>query len=297
MDNIDLKTLHVLGELQRTRSVSATAANLRSTQSAISMTLARLRKHFNDPLFVRTSAGMEPTPLADELIQRSTEALGLLQAMLGHHPTFVPEEAERTFRLSMTDVGQMVTLPTLLQQLREHAPGVILEISLISEYTPTFLESGKIDLAIGFLPPLDAGFFRQRLFYEHFICVLRDDHPRIGDVLTLDAFLAESHAVISPTGTGHNLLECAMRDHKIERRRGIEIPNFLGISAVIESWDYLAIVPSRLAAHWVQRGIRIRSLPLPFSVPEYMVMAHWHERYMRDPGIQWLRESISRLYN
>ena len=297
MDNIDLKTLQILSELHRTRSVSATAANLHATQSAISMTLARLRKHFNDTLFVRTSAGMEPTPLADELIARSSEALGLLQAMLGHHATFAAGSAARTFRIAMTDIGQMVTLPALLQRLGEQAPGVMLEVSLISEHTPSFLESGKVDLAIGFLPPLDAGFFRQRLFCEHFTCVLRDDHPRIGDELTLDAFLAESHAVINPSGTGHTLLERAMRSHRIERRRGIEIPNFLGVSAVIEATDYLAIVPARLAAHWRARGMGIRSLPLPFAVSEYMVMAHWHERYMRDPGLQWLRELISSCVN
>jgi DNA-binding transcriptional LysR family regulator len=295
VDNIDLKTLQMLGELKKTRSVSHTATNLHSTQSAVSMTLAKLRTHFNDPLFVRTSSGMEPTPLADELILLASKAVVLLEATLCNRPTFDPATSTRTFRLSLTDVGQMVTLPALLARLRDSAPGVELEITLISEHTPSLLETGKVDLALGFLPPLDAGFFRKRLFCEHFVCVLREDHPRIGSSLTLEAFLAESHALISPTGTGHVLLERALREHKIERKRGIEIPNFLGISAVVEGSDYLTIVPSRLAEYWAQRG-QIKVLPLPFPVPEYMVMHHWHGRYMRDPGIQWLRESISQLY-
>jgi DNA-binding transcriptional LysR family regulator len=296
IDNIDMKTLHLFLELHRTRSVSATAANLHVTQSSVSMTLARLRKHFNDALYVRTSLGMEPTPLAEELIVRCTEAFTHLKAMLGYEATFSAESTKHVFRVALADVGQIVTLPVLIKRMQEEAPGSALEISLLSDETPFLLESGQLDLAVGFLPAFGAGFFQQRLFFDHFVCVLREDHPRIADTLTLEAFKEESHAIITPNGTGHHVLERALHEHGIERRRGVEIPNFLGVSAVIERTDYLAIVPSRLAAHWQACNMGVRALPLPFIVSEYMVMMHWHERYTRSPELKWLRGLIAGLY-
>ncbi|WP_233834782.1 LysR family transcriptional regulator [Paraburkholderia sp. ZP32-5] len=296
LDNIDLKTLHLLLELHQTRSVSETAENLHVTQSSISMTLARLRKHFNDALFVRTSLGMEPTSLAEELIIRASEVSMKLKALLGYEAAFDAGSTRRVFRIALADVGQIVTLPVLIREFQAHAPNSMLQVSLISDRTPSLLESGEIDLAIGFLPPFSAGFFQQRLFLDHFVCVLREEHPRITDKLTLDMFREEFHAIILPNGTGHSVLEQAMRDHRIDRKCGIEIPNFLGVSAVIEHTDYLAVVPSRLAEHWRNCRLGIRTLPLPFEVPEYMVMMHWHERYKRSPELNWLRNLVSEIY-
>ena len=93
--NIDLKLLAIVNELHKTRSVSQTAENLDLSQSAISMSLAKLRKHFNDPLFVRTSSGMNPTPHAVELIGLLKSAEGILQTALDLHVVFDPLTSER----------------------------------------------------------------------------------------------------------------------------------------------------------------------------------------------------------
>src|ERR1700730_10447302 len=107
MANFDLKLLAIIGELHRTRSVSQAAERLALSQSAISMSLAKLRKHFNDPLFVRTSTGMEPTPHAIKLIRLLKEAEGILHTVLGHHVVFDPLISERTFYLYSTDIAQV----------------------------------------------------------------------------------------------------------------------------------------------------------------------------------------------
>jgi DNA-binding transcriptional LysR family regulator len=71
MSTLDLKLLGILIELDRMRSVSQTAENLGLTQRAVSMSLGRLRKYFNDPLFVHTRHGMEPTPHVAKVIADS----------------------------------------------------------------------------------------------------------------------------------------------------------------------------------------------------------------------------------
>ena len=179
LTNIDLKLLAVIGELHRTRSVSQAAEHLDVSQSAISMSLARLRKHFNDPLFVRTSTGMEPTTHAKALIDMLETAEHLLQSALEHQIVFHPKSSDRVFRLHSTDIAQVTLLPRLMRRMRSIAPAVCVKLDRISTDTPKLLESGDLDLAVGFIPPMGAAFCQQRLFKEKFACVVRKDHPRI----------------------------------------------------------------------------------------------------------------------
>jgi DNA-binding transcriptional LysR family regulator len=295
LTNIDLKLLAIIGELHRTRSVSLAAERLELSQSAISMSLAKLRKHFNDPLFVRTSAGMEPTPHATELIDLLQKAENLLQAALGHHVVFDPRTSDRVFRLQSTDIAQVTLLPKLMNRLIKLAPSVGIHLGRISPETPKLLESGELDLAIGFILPMGAGFCQQRLFKEKFTCAVRRDHPRINTTLTVAQFEAETHLAISTSGTGHGVVEKTLDAKKIRRTIGLTVPSFLGIASIIASSDYLTVLPEQLGRHLASAG-RIKVLPLPFEVPPYYIMQHWHERYSQDPASRWLRAVMAELF-
>ena len=293
--NIDLKLLAVVTELHKTRSVSQTAENLDLSQSAISMSLAKLRKHFNDPLFVRTSSGMNPTPHAVELIGLLKSAENILQTALDLHVVFDPLTSDRRFNLYSTDIAQLTLMPRLMQRLSKIAPNVGIDLRRLSDDTPELLESGQGDLAVGFILPMGAGFCQQRLFKERFVCALRRDHPRIGDSLSVDQFQEETHLAITPCGTGHGILEKTLEAKNLRRRVGLAVPSFLGIASIITSLDYLAVLPEQLARHLAAPG-NIKVLPLPFSVPAYYIVQHWHERYTQDPASRWLRSVIANLF-
>jgi len=293
--NIDLRLLEVISELHKTRSVSHAAENLALSQSAISMTLAKLRKHFNDPLFVRTSSGMEPTPHAIELIRLLKEAEGILHTVLGHHVVFDPLTSERTFHLYSTDIAQVTLLPRLVRHLRDVAPGVRIDLGRITENTSKVLESGAADLAVGFIPPMGAGFCQQRLFKERFVCAVRTDHPRIGKTLTVEHFESESHLAISMSGTGHGVVERTLEAKKIQRQIGLTVPSFLGIGSLMAETDYITILPEQLAKYLAAAG-KIKMLPPPFAIPSYHIVQHWHERYTHDPANRWLRALMAELF-
>ncbi len=295
MTNIDLKLLAVIGELHRTRSVSQAAERLELSQSTISMSLAKLRKHFKDPLFVRTSAGMEPTPHATELIGLLQKAESLLQSALEHHVVFEPLASERVFRIQSTDIAQVTLLPKLMQRLKRIAPSVAINLGRISQETPKLLESGDMDLAVGFIPAMGAGFCQQRLFKDRFVCAIRADHPRIEKTLSVKQYEAETHLAIATTGTGHGIVEKILEAKKIRRNVGVTVPSFLGIVTLIASSDYIATLPEQLARHLAQPG-NIRVLPLPFEVPPYYIVQHWHERYSQDPASRWLRMVMADLF-
>lgn len=295
MSSLDLKLLAIIDELYRTRSVSQTAQNLGLNQPAVSMSLARVRKHFNDPLFVKTQRGMEPTAHAASIIAELRQGYQLLRKAIDHRQVFDPATSTRTFRIASTDIGQVVILPTLMEQLRAAAPRVTVDFSNFSARSPGELESGDVDLALGFIPPLKTGFHRQRLFTERFVCVVRGGHPRVRRTLTLNAFQRELHLIVSTSGTGHSLLEKTLDNQGIQRRVGLRVPSFLGLATLVSSTDLLVTVPRRMAE--VVAGLaHVQVFPAPFEIPPYFVMQYWHARSQKDQGLQWLRVLVAELF-
>jgi len=294
MDSIDIRLLAVFDEIYKTRSVTAAAEALGLGQPAVSVALSKLRHHFGDPLFVRTSSGMEPTPFSEGLVRPVRAVLDALEQVLGHRSEFDPASSDRSFRICMTDISQLALLPKLWKRLRATAPGVRIEVSPLSADTARMLESGEADLALGFIPQLEAGFYQQLLFRQNFVCMVAADHPRITDALSLAQFEAEDHAVISSSGSAPAIVEREITRQRIKRRVALKIPNFLGAAFVIEHTDLLVTIPQRLGDVLQGRGA-FRIFPVPFELPQYEVKQHWHERYHQDEGNRWLRGVVSEL--
>jgi len=294
MKSIDLRLLSVFDEIVKTRSVTAAAEALDLGQPAVSVALAKLRHHFGDPLFVRTSSGMEPTPFSEGLVRPVRAVLDALELVLDYRSEFDPGSADRTFRICMTDISQLVLLPRLWETLRATAPGIRIEIMPLSNDTARLLENGEADLALGLIPQLDAGFYQQLLFRQDFVCMVGREHPRLSDGLSLAQFEAEDHAVVISSGSAPSIVEHEIGRQGIKRRVALKIPSFLGAAFVVEHTDLLVTIPRRLAELLQGRG-SFRIFPVPFDLPDYEVKQHWHERYHHDDGNRWLRGVVSRL--
>lgn len=293
--NLDIRVLAILRELRRTANVSHTAQNLGLSQSAVSMSLARLRRHYNDPLFVRTSRGMEPTPYAEGLFTELDEASEKLESALGHRPSFDPATSDRMFHMVTADLSQITILPPLAKRLADIAPFVRIDLRFLGSELPRLLESGEADLAVASIAQLGAGFCQQRFFASKFHCAACKEHPRIKGTLTLDQFQKERHISVTTYGIGNEFLERALQAKKIRRNIAIRLPSFFGIGEIIAATDLLAVVPGWFGQILAQHaGIRI--WPLPFAISGYEVTLNWHERYTRDPGHQWLRTTVQRLF-
>jgi DNA-binding transcriptional LysR family regulator len=292
---MDVKLLTVFDEIYKTRSVSRAGENLGVAQSSISISLARLRRHFGDPLFVRTSDGMQPTPHASSLIAPMRQALELLRGITRQQAAFEPAKTQRTFRVCMTDITHLVLLPALINRLGDIAPGINVEITHISAQTPKMLESGEADLAVGFMPQLEAGFYQQQLFEQDFSCVVRRDHPRIQARLTQAMFRREKHALVTAAGTGLHLVEAELERLGVRRNVALRLPNFLGIGGLVASTDLMVTVPRRVADTLV-RIANVKVLQPPFKLPVFPIKQHWHDRYQQDPASRWLRGVISDLF-
>ncbi len=291
---LDVNLLQLFVLLYSTRSVTRAAEQLDLAQPTVSIWLSKLRQQLNDPLFVRTPSGMQPTPVADTLITNAREALESLRRLSSWESKFDPSTADRRFCICMSDVAHITLLPQIFAHARSLAPGVRLEAGRIDKQTAHMLESGEADLAMGLLPELGAGFYQQSLFSQDWVCLANLRHPRISEELSLEAYQQEAHIDIVP-GTGHRLLDSALENAHINRRVLLELPGYLGLTVIVSSTDLLVTLPRQMGETLARIG-NLRVLPCPFPIPPFSVKQHWHARYHHDAGNRWLRGLCAELF-
>ena len=294
MAKLDLDWLNVFVEVYKTQSVSRAAERLGMAQANASIALNKLRRHFDDRLFSRTSRGMEPTPYAQKVYPDVAASVQRLAELLGPRASFDASSAQRKFRISMTDISEIVVLPTLINHLHAVAPGVRIEAEKISTDSPRRLESGDVDLAVGFMPDLEAGFYQQTLFKQDFVCLASKRHPRVQSRPNKRAFLAEGHIVVTTSGTGHSIVDKVLARRGSARSIVLELPSFLGVARIVAQTELLVIVPRRLGETLALQE-RVHVFEPPLALPTYSVKQHWHERFHADAGNAWLRKTMADL--
>lgn len=295
---LDVKFLRLLDLLCATGSVTRSADALGQSQSTISTWLSQLRQQLDDPLFIRTSKGMLPTPRTEALIGTVREILAGMSRLSRPEKPFDPATAEKRFSICMTDASHITLLPSILNHVHAVAPGISLQASVIGPDLADKLESGEADIALGYLPWLDAGFYQQTFYKQDWICLANAHHPRIGDKLaqcwSLEAYQAERHISIS-SGTGHQLLDNAIESLQIRRKVGLELPGFLGLSSILGGSNLIATLP-RMIGETLARAGHLRVLPCPFEIPGFTVKQYWHARYQQDSANRWLRSVCAGLF-
>ncbi len=300
-NSFDLNLLRVFDAILQTRSVTTAASNLHLTQPAVSKQLNRLRELLEDPLFVRTNDGMAPTPRAEALAGPIRQALSEVRNAIEQQLGFDPGTSDRTFRIFMNDVGQMALLPRVLAVIVKEAPLVNIQTVQIptQRMRSVGLESGDVDLAVGYFEEFDGSMHRQVLFEEHYVGMVRAGHPTIRDVLTFEQFLQTPHLVYQPSGGGHgsqeNFVDKAFWQAGVERRVAVRLGHAVGISAMVSHTDWLVIVPQMLAQACANL-VDVSILDLPIEIPRFQIAQYWHDRFHTDPGSRWLRSVFARLY-
>src|SRR5215471_6576184 len=202
LSSVDLNLLVALDALLEERSVTAAARRVALSPSAMSHALARLRALLGDPILVRTGSRMVTTDLAENVRPDVRSALDHARSAFATTSAFDSSRCAETFRVSAPDDVQVMVLPRLLRRLAAEAPAVKIDMSAGRGEAETYkqLESGGLDAAIGPFGKVRRA-VRACLFFEtRIVCLVRRGHPRIGDELTLERYLAEDHIAIAPEG-------------------------------------------------------------------------------------------------
>jgi DNA-binding transcriptional LysR family regulator len=302
---LDLNLLRVFDEVMAERNLTRAAHNLAMTQPAVSNALKRLREHLGDELVRRSGYGVQATPAALALWPTVRDTLAQLRESLSPID-FEPGTSGKAFVLAMADATAAKLVPSLVEVLEREAPGVSLRIVPLTTRDPRgLLEAGTADLAVGHFPGVIAElsaihlqehsprFLHQRLYDGEYVVVMRRGHPLARQPLTLDAFCAARHLLVSFSGRPFGFVDEALSAQLRQRRIVITVNQFFTAGRVVASTDLLTVLPRHFVeVTGIESALTTRELPL--LVPAVHVDALWHRQSEHRGAHRWLRQALSR---
>lgn len=291
--SVDLNLLVVLDALLTERSVTRAARRLFMSQPATSNALRRLRSLLEDPLLLRTPAGMELTPRATALAQPLAELLRNAETLLEGRKAFEPQSANLRIHVAASEYVAYVLLAPLLQRLRRVAPRLRLSVREVDAHNPLApLYSGGVDVVCAYIPDPPSDLHCVELFADRWACVARRGHPEIGTRLTLNRFSRLPHVVLPmQTGGYGSSIANKLVARGLARDIVLSVPYLLAIPNILCTTDLVMTTPKRLAALFATTHA-IRVLPHPLRLPPFTVAAFWHARTHADPSHAWFRETL-----
>jgi DNA-binding transcriptional LysR family regulator len=287
----DLNLLLVFDAILRERSVMRAAQVLALSQPAVSHALNRLRYLVKDQLFVRTPAGMMPTPRAEQLALPVRKALNDLQLAL-ETETFTPATAERHFSIAVNNYAAVVLAGPVVAACRAQAPHI--RLSLRPSGTLNLLdllEIGELDLVVSAREAPAERFASQALIEDRYVAVLRRGHPALRRKLTLPAFADLPHLTISSSGEDIGFVDAALAARGKSRAVELEAP-YLSAGTVLVQSNLVAVLGRQIAQEF-RRAYPIEIRELPFDAPKLRSLMLWHRRFDDQPAHRWLRETLT----
>lgn len=293
--NIDLNLLVVFDALMRERNVSRAAETIYISQPAMSHALKRLRSLFEDPLLVRTAAGMQPTPRALELVGPVRAILNQVERCLSPADLFNPAQSEQRFVISTTNYFEVAVLPDLVARLQSSAPAVEIEIQLLrSAFPEQALETGDIQLVVGVAEYLSMPkrLRTQPLLQDSLTCVVGPKSSLLaGHQLDLEQYLAMTHVYPSPLGIRANLVDNWLEEQGVSRSIGATTQSYQAAAVILEKTDYVLSLPLCLAEK-MAKSYGLKLLHPPPGFPTFHMDLIWHPLYETDPSLQWLKSEL-----
>lgn len=297
LNGIDLNLLVAFDALMAERSVTRAAGRLGRTQPAMSAALAKLRSLLKDELFIRGTAGLQPTPRALELAEPLQKALADIQRTLEFTQSFDPATSNASFTLALSEHPTFVLLPALVRRLQEAAPAMSLHVRCFidRDEAVTLLDAGEVDLAIGVPPTLPAGrILTQPLFEEKFVCVVRRDHPAAVRPLDLSGFLALRHLLVSPENERFGKVDEALKLMGCKRDLALTLPQMYAAPLLIARSDMVATLMRGVVEASGYAG-ELKLLTPPVELHPVPFVLTWHRRNDSHPAQRWFRETIAAL--
>lgn len=293
---IDLNLLSVFQEVYRERQISSAARRLGLSQSAVSNALARLRRSFGDELFVRTAAGMQPTPLATQMAEPIGVAMAQVALALNQRSRFDPATSGRRFVLAMTDVGEIYFMPALIERCKLLAP--LVEISSVRAGAVALkeeMEGGRVDLAVGPFEDISEALYQRQLFRQPYVTMMRKGHPLGKGEVTLERFVKAEHMLVDASESPYDRINALLARAGIGPMVRFRVPHFTAVPYIVSTSDLVVTVPQKLAER-AAAPFGLEWIVPPLDLPALQTNVFWHRRYNQDPGNQWLRGLLAEVF-
>src|SRR5262245_4487735 len=298
----DLNLLVVFDVVLRERHVGRAARHLHVSPSAVSHGLARLRRLFRDPLFLRTPKGVVPSARAMELAEPIADVLARVRSVVSSAEPFEAARATRRFVIGAPDGLPLVFLPPLVAGLRATAPGIdiglrellpvesVRSTGRVWERALADLDARAMDIAVLPVDDVPVRFVAQALYEDDFVIAMRAGHP-LADELTLDRFCGAPHLLVSLTGDAVGFVDEILARQGRSRRIAVTVPNFMTALAMIAETDLIAALPRALVSGHGQR-FGVVHIEAPLDLPRFRIHAVAARSAVMDAGVAWLLEAL-----
>jgi DNA-binding transcriptional LysR family regulator len=284
--DLDGHLLRLLRVVVDTGSVTAAAAQLGVTQSAVSHQLDKLRAITGEALFVKSGRGIVATARARALAEQARQLLHGLQAF-SHPGAFEPAQWRGLFTVAANDFQRDLLLPRWLARVHQQAPGLSLRVLASDIPSLDMLRNDLCDMVISPRPPDGSDIVQKRLFEDAY-AVFFDPQVRKAPAHLAD-FLAADHATVVYAPQRPLELDKTLAAQGVHRHFVVTVPGFGALPAFVRGTSLLATGP-RLLAHTTFKGLAHCPVPVPCpTLPMYMV---WHARYQQDAAHTWLRAQL-----
>lgn len=291
--NLDLNLLPVLVAVADTGSVTAAAARLYLTQSAVSAALGRLKSAVGEAVVTRHGRGVVLTERGARLVADARPHLDAIVQTALQPTRFDPKTTDRTIRLGLADSTDETLLPPLLRLLEVEAPHMRLVCSPIQFRTVgEALATRLIDLAVTVADDLPASVARRPLLRSHFVCVFDPRFVRLGARPTERAYLAQDHVIVSYNGDLRGVVE---ETFGRERRVRCSVGSFASVGAIVDGGRLVATVPIIVARQVLRVRPHLKMSVLPFPHEAGSVDLLWPTALEVDPACRFVREAIVRI--
>ncbi|MET9080756.1 LysR family transcriptional regulator [Streptomyces sp. NPDC004237] len=294
MPSLDLNLIVVLHALLEERNVTRAGERVGLSQPGTSTALARLRRHFNDPLLERVGGQYALTPLAEALHDQVGRTLDDLQRLLAAQPQFEPATAERRFVIQCSDAVLGVLGPRLLTAVAKVAPLVSLDFRAMSEAVVSDLMGTvrEIDVLIAprelFSPPEVPS---AELYQDRWVCVTWQGNQSVGERLSREEAARARWVMPFKHQFGASPSDAAMTALGIDRRCAVRVENFAVVGRLVVGTDLLVLSHERLVEQHSEH--ELRQLALPSPLPPFTEVAWWHLVRQLDPGHSWFIELLT----
>jgi DNA-binding transcriptional LysR family regulator len=293
LESVDLNLLLTLHHVAAEGSVSAAAARLHVTPSAVSNSLARLRDLLGDPLFVRRGRGLVATPRMLELAPQLAAAVDSLRTLVEADARFDPAQCGGEFSVASADNIGSGALPAVVRLFAERMPNAKLRlVTLDHAVAGDGLATGDIDVLLG-LPPMTPDLRSQPVYRERLLCAVWHDNPHVGRRMSLRQFLRLRHVAVVLQGKHPiDFVDTVLSKLGHARSIVLSVPQFMTAATCIVGTPYVAMVPETMARE-LGASLPLRICEPPVPLPAVTLLQVWHRRTDQDPASRFFRKVIA----
>jgi len=290
MKNATLRQLRVFESAARHLSLTRAAEELHLTPPAVSIQVRQLEGHAHAELFERAGRGLKLTQAGEEVLARTREILGQIQAAEEAIAGLTSLE-EGLLDVAVINAGDYF-FPWLIAAFREHHPRIRVRLSVGNrDDLLERLARHDVDLAVMSHPPADPRFAAEPFAPHPHVIVAAPGHPLVGKRgVPLERVAREPLISREPGSATRLAMEQAFNESGVVPRVEMEIASNETIKQAVAAGFGLGF----LSAHAVQQELALGRLAV-VAVKGFPVMRQWYVVHLRERRLPPITAAFERF--